>query len=69
MRTMPASDLNKKMGDVRRGLIADGAVRLTWRGTPWARVVPEDYVTNLEAEVARLQARLAAYEKRPEVAA
>ncbi len=63
MATMAASAIRARSGDIRRALKNGEQVHLTFHDKPWARVIPDDYLTALEIENARLRAHLAELEE------
>lgn len=59
MTTMTSERLSKNAGEVRRSLRSGTEVTLTFRGKPFARVVPPERIDQLEAELSRLRMKLA----------
>lgn len=58
MTTLTARDIARRAGDVRKALKRGEHVHVTFHSKPWARIVPEQYIGELESELARLRAQL-----------
>jgi antitoxin (DNA-binding transcriptional repressor) of toxin-antitoxin stability system len=61
MTTMTSERLSKKTGEIRRALREGAEIVLTFRGTPFGRVVPSGRIDQLEAELDRLRKLVAEY--------